>query len=270
MAVDVPESFIARNKTPPRYPPPRSTVTAASAAASTPATPASTQVNHVSNAMPQVAKHHHHHNHHHQQQQHPNHHLHHHHPPSSVHHNHHHGGGGGVSLELEPLDSYSERHLSSLDSSSQEYVKKGIISGGGVGGGGSSKAPSSLGSVTSEFEPSLNGFGPLHGKHHHHSTVGGGGGDLLRGSLSTNRSPSPSSSGDLGPPEYDVGPHRELPVDVPDSFVEMVKGPPRYPPPKPLIIKDAIRKKESCSSSESIDKPKPQTQSPSPPARNEV
>uniref|UniRef100_A0A6E8V2K7 Guanylate kinase-like domain-containing protein n=1 Tax=Anopheles coluzzii TaxID=1518534 RepID=A0A6E8V2K7_ANOCL len=270
MAVDVPESFIARNKTPPRYPPPRSTVTAASAAASTPATPASTQVNHVSNAMPQVAKHHHHHNHHHQQQQHPNHHLHHHHPPSSVHHNtHHHHGGGGVSLELEPLDSYSERHLSSLDSSSQEYVKKGIISGGGVGGGGSSKAPSSLGSVTSEFEPSLNGFGPLHGKHHHHSTVGGGGGDLLRGSLSTNRSPSPSSSGDLGPPEYDVGPHRELPVDVPDSFVEMVKGPPRYPPPKPLIIKDAIRKKESCSSSESIDKPKPQTQSPSPPARNE-
>ncbi|XP_040161707.1 MAGUK p55 subfamily member 5-A isoform X3 [Anopheles arabiensis] len=274
MAVDVPESFIARNKTPPRYPPPRSTVTAA--AASTPATPASTQVNHVSNAMPQVAKHHHHqhHNHHHQQQQHPNHHLHHHHPPSSVHHNTHHhhggGGGGGVSLELEPLDSYSERHLSSLDSSSQEYVKKGIISGGGVGGGGSSKAPSSLGSVTSEFEPSLNGFGPLHGKHHHHSTVGGGGGDLLRGSLSTNRSPSPSSSGDLGPPEYDVGPHRELPVDVPDSFVEMVKGPPRYPPPKPLIIKDAIRKKESCSSSESIDKPKPQTQSPSPPARNEL
>ncbi|EGK96796.1 AGAP002711-PF [Anopheles gambiae str. PEST] len=52
MAVDVPESFIARNKTPPRYPPPRSTVTAASAAASTPATPASTQLNGSSKPVP--------------------------------------------------------------------------------------------------------------------------------------------------------------------------------------------------------------------------
>ncbi|XP_040161699.1 uncharacterized protein LOC120899657 isoform X2 [Anopheles arabiensis] len=50
MAVDVPESFIARNKTPPRYPPPRSTVTAA--AASTPATPASTQLNGSSKPVP--------------------------------------------------------------------------------------------------------------------------------------------------------------------------------------------------------------------------
>uniref|UniRef100_A0A182J6P6 Guanylate kinase-like domain-containing protein n=2 Tax=Anopheles atroparvus TaxID=41427 RepID=A0A182J6P6_ANOAO len=223
MAVDVPESFIARNKTPPRYPPPRTTpATLATPAAA----PASTQVNHVSNAMPQVAR-------------------------PAVHH-HPANGIGGVPLELDPLDgSYSDRHLSSLDSS-QEYGKKG----------GSSKGPSSLGSVTSEFEPSLppmataNGYGRLR----RHT------GDL-HGSLSTNRSSSPSSSGDLGPPEYDVGPHRELPVDVPDSFVETVKAPPRYPPPKPLIIKDAIRKKESCSSSESIDKPKPQSQSP---ARNEL
>ncbi|XP_035896121.1 uncharacterized protein LOC118505024 isoform X2 [Anopheles stephensi] len=270
MAVDVPESFIARNKTPPRYPPPRSTT--AVTAPATPATPASAQVNHVSNAMPQVAKHHQHH----QQQQHHNHHhhhhnhhhLHHHHPPppsSGLHHPANGGGVGGVSLELEPLDSYSDRHLSSLDSS-QEYVKKG-----GVGGGGSSKGPSSLGSVTSEFETSLNGYGGPLGKHiatATNTTINTAGGVDLRGSLSTNRSTSPSSSGDLGPPEYDdVGPHRELPVDVPDSFVEIVKGPPRYPPPKPLIIKDAIRKKESCSSSESIDKPKPQSQSP---ARNEL
>uniref|UniRef100_A0A182MG91 Guanylate kinase-like domain-containing protein n=1 Tax=Anopheles culicifacies TaxID=139723 RepID=A0A182MG91_9DIPT len=245
MAVDVPESFIARNKTPPRYPPPRSTT--AVTAPATPATPASAQVNHVSNAMPQVAKHHHQQQHH--QQQHHHHHHHHHHPPPPPGH-HHPTTNGGVSLELEPLDSYSDRHLSSLDSS-QEYVKKG----------GSSKGPSSLGSVTSEFEPSLNnGYGPLR----KHTTNAGGD---LRDSLSTNRSTSPSSSGDLGPPEYDVGPHRELPVDVPDSFVEIVKGPPRYPPPKPLIIKDAIRKKESCSSSESIDKPIPQSQSP---ARNEL
>ncbi|XP_058061861.1 uncharacterized protein LOC131212130 [Anopheles bellator] len=238
MAVDVPESFIARNKTPPRYPPPRSTASGVPPPA-TPAAPASTtQVNHVSNAMPQV--------------------------PKVVHHHHHPangggGGGGGVSLELEPLDAYGDRHLSSLDSS-QEYVKKG----------GSSKGPSSLGSVTSEFEPSgmMNGSGG-----------GGGYGNVRKqtdrdhhrgGSLSTTRSASSSSSsssGDLGPPEYDLGPHRELPVDVPDSFVEIIKAPPRYPPPKPLIIKDVIKKKESCSSNESIAKPKPQSQSP---ARNEL
>ncbi|XP_053670270.1 uncharacterized protein LOC128720617 [Anopheles nili] len=251
MAVDVPESFIARNKTPPRYPPPRSTATVAVAApvGAAPATPSATQVNHVSNAMPQVAKLHHqvHANHHHHLNL--NHHHHHHH--QQAHHQHQSvgGPGGGVSLELEPLvDSYSDRHLSSLDSS-QEYVKKG----------GSSKGPSSLGSVTSEFEPSLNGFGQLR--------KGPGGDPRLQSSLSTNRSTSPTSSGDLGPPEYDIGPHRELPVDVPDSFVETVKAPPRYPPPKAKPFKDGIRKKDSGSSNESIDKRKAQSQSP---ARNEL
>ncbi|XP_052869006.1 uncharacterized protein LOC128274746 [Anopheles cruzii] len=55
MAVDVPESFIARNKTPPRYPPPRSTASGVPPPATPAAAPASTtQVNLVSNAMPQL------------------------------------------------------------------------------------------------------------------------------------------------------------------------------------------------------------------------
>ncbi|BES99601.1 GuKc [Nesidiocoris tenuis] len=29
------------------------------------------------------------------------------------------------------------------------------------------------------------------------------------------------------------GPHREMPVDVPDSFIARSKTPPRYPPPRP-------------------------------------
>jgi len=33
--------------------------------------------------------------------------------------------------------------------------------------------------------------------------------------------------------EFDPG-HREMAVDVPDSFVARTKTPPRYPPPKPL------------------------------------
>ncbi|XP_055643749.1 uncharacterized protein LOC129779964 isoform X2 [Toxorhynchites rutilus septentrionalis] len=184
MAVDVPESFIARNKTPPRYPPPRST----------------TQVNHVSNAMPQVPKH----------------------------------ANGGVSLELEPLDGYSEKNSSSLDSSNEFYKKN------------SSKGPSSLGSTCESI-----GFDSMNYLKN------------SRGSLSTRS----SSSGDQGPPEYYIGPHRELPVDVPDSFVEVIKAPPRYPPPKALIIKEVVKKQESSSSNESINKPKPQPQAPT---RNEL
>lgn len=30
----------------------------------------------------------------------------------------------------------------------------------------------------------------------------------------------------------DNGPHRELPVDVPETFIAITKTPPRYPPPR--------------------------------------
>ena len=33
----------------------------------------------------------------------------------------------------------------------------------------------------------------------------------------------------------DNGPHREMAVDVPDTFIARNKTPPRYPPPKPTI-----------------------------------
>lgn len=198
MAVDVPESFIARNKTPPRYPPPRPPI----------------QVNHIPNgsAMPQVAK-------------------------SS-------NGliGGGVNLELQSLDTFgrhnhhnnnhnhhsSHHNLllhkslpSSLDDNNTDFCKKSSTS----------KAPSSLGSTCDSI-----GFDSMSYR------------TKSRGSLSTRS----SSSGDLGPPEYDLGPHRELPVDVPDSFVEIKKAPPRYPPPKPpQIVKEMVKSKNSASSHES-------------------
>lgn len=237
MAVDVPESFIARNKTPPRYPPPRP--------------PATTQVNHVVNstsnnniAMPQVPKsvittsitH------------------------SSTHLINGNGNGGGISLDLEPLDSELSKNFqinhSKLNSFDTTSSKSGITmamltknNGSGVGG-----PPSSIGSTCE-----LIGFDSMSYR------------TKSRGSLSTRSSSSGDLSGHGGPPEYnDVGPHRELPVDVPDSFIEIVKAPPRYPPPKPQI-KEVIKKKESISSqgtSSSIEMkqlPQPQT-----PARNEV
>lgn len=192
MAVDVPETFIARNKTQPVYPPPRPPI----------------QVNHMSNvAMPQVAK-----------------------PPIN---------NGGVSLDLEPFDSPNYTHYKnspSLDSSN-EFIKKSS----------SIKGPSSLGSTCESI-----GFDSMSYR------------TKSRGSLSTRS----SSSGEIGPPEYDLGPHRELPVDVPDSFVEIIKGPPIYPPPKPQIVKEVVKQKESNSSLESIElKQRPQPQAPT---RNEV
>lgn len=33
----------------------------------------------------------------------------------------------------------------------------------------------------------------------------------------------------------DNGPHREMAVDVPDTFIARNKTPPRYPPPKPKL-----------------------------------
>lgn len=226
MAVDVPESFIARNKTPPRYPPPRP--------------PATTQVIHVvaptSNnniAMPQV-------------------------PKviiaptqSTILTNG--NGNGGVSLELEPVDiassnSFHANHskLSSLDNGSSKSGNTMILSKG---------PPSSIGSTCE-----LIGFDSMSYR------------TKSRGSLSTRSSSSGDLSGNGGPPEYsDVGPHRELPVDVPDSFMEVVKAPPRYPPPKPQIVKEVIKKKESISSQgtsssfEMKQMPQPQT-----PVRNEV
>lgn len=233
MAVDVPESFIARNKTPPRYPPPRP--------------PATTQVIHVVTtptynnniAMPQVSKvitvs-----------------------SPSTIltNGNDNSGiGGGGVSLELEPLDSGSSNSfhtnhskLSSLDNGSSKSGITTILSKG---------PPSSIGSTCE-----LIGFDSMSYR------------TKSRGSLSTRSSSSGDLSGNGGPPEYnDVGPHRELPVDVPDSFMEVVKAPPRYPPPKPQIVKEVIKKKESISSqgtSSSIEM-KQMTMQPQTPARNEV
>lgn len=49
------------------------------------------------------------------------------------------------------------------------------------------------------------------------------------GGASTSQS---SDGGDWA--AHDAGPHREMAVDVPDTFVGRTKTPPRYPPPKPL------------------------------------
>ena len=78
-------------------------------------------------------------------------------------------------------------------------------------------------------------------------------------SISGDSLASLTSTGSTPPPEYELKEfssknpilpplikHRELPVDVPDSFIEIVKTPPRYPPPTHLAsLSSQI---SSCSS----------------------
>ncbi|XP_073828338.1 uncharacterized protein [Musca autumnalis] len=123
--------------------------------------------------------------------------------------------------ELNSKDSPQRNTSQSNSSSSTESSSKHKKSNGGgiLNGGG--------GSLLSSAAMVLNGGG-------------NGSGDSLP-SITT-------SSGSTPPPEYElkelpssksaivpnVIKHRELPVDVPDSFIEMVKTTPRYPPPAHL------------------------------------
>lgn len=195
MAVDCPDSFVARTKTPPRYPPPRPTsqsqvIFTPTGSASKPKLTSSS-----SSATSSFS--------------------------STV-------NVGEMSLELQSAASNRINHNNnhskgspSLDSC-VAFAKKSSL-----------KGPSSLGSTCDSI-----GFDSISYQ------------TKSRGSLSTRS----SSSGDLGPPDYDLGPHQERPIDVPDNFVETVKAPPRYPPPKLQIVKEIVKSKESLASNGSVDK----------------
>lgn len=202
MAVDVPDSFIARNKTPPRYPPPRpptqQVIYTPNGSQKQPLLSTSSATSSLKSGS------------------------------SSI------GNGGGVALDLQPPSfnnstttttntnthvnnnhaiintnnlhhSNNNHHMknstSSFDSCNIEFNNHKKSS--------SVKCPSSMGSVCESI-----GFDSMSYR------------TKSRGSLSTRSS---SSGGELGPPEYDLGPHKEMAVDVPDNFVGVIKMPPRYP-----------------------------------------
>ncbi|XP_033251483.1 uncharacterized protein LOC108159648 isoform X3 [Drosophila miranda] len=54
----------------------------------------------------------------------------------------------------------------------------------------------------------------------------------------------------LLPPLPPMTKHRELPVDVPDSFIEIVKTPPRYPPPAHLSSRGSLLSNGSASTAQ--------------------
>uniref|UniRef100_A0A1I8NA39 Guanylate kinase n=1 Tax=Musca domestica TaxID=7370 RepID=A0A1I8NA39_MUSDO len=213
MAVDCPDNFIARNKTPPRYPPPR-------------------PPQKLNNALVMgKAK-------------------------MSVAHN---PNGGTLSspedLDLMMVDALyrkgSNSHSSSSTYESEVLSKKSSESFDSIsyrqlqnnnnnnnelnGKDPNSHSNSNSSSSTSSSSHALKAAnGNLL---NNAAMILSGGGDSLT---------SITSSGSTPPPEYELKElasknllptpikHRELPVDVPDSFIEMVKTPPRYPPPAHL------------------------------------
>lgn len=219
MAVDVPASFIARNKTPPRYPPPRppSQVNPPLVLSSSRAQP---QVPSTANIVKST----------------PHSFLTSFQTPSSTTKSNGNSRGGydaDISLELQPLHtfgkatnnhhhhhnhhhSHKNHHTNSTTSASMDTITASAHSDFRSDNKSlrSSKAPSSLESACESI-----GFDSMSFR------------TKSKGSVSS----SGSSSSDLGPPEYDMGPHRELAVDVPDNFVEIKKSTPRYPPPVKMV-----------------------------------
>lgn len=225
MAVDVPASFIARNKTPPRYPPPRPPsqvnpplVTGSSRAQpqvpSTATVVKSTPHSFLSSFQPSSST-------------------------TKTNGNSRGGYDNDISLELQPLHTFGKantttnnhhhhhnhhhshtphknHHSSSAQSASMDTIIASTHSDFRSDNKSlrSSKAPSSLESACESI-----GFDSMSFR------------TKSKGSVSS----SDSSSSDIGPPEYDMGPHRELPVDVPDNFVEIKKSTPRYPPPSKVV-----------------------------------
>lgn len=205
MAVDVPDSFIARNKTPPRYPPPprppAQVIYTPNGSQKQPLLSSSSTTSSLKSGS------------------------------SSI-------GNGGVSLDLQPPP-FNSAHVNNnhaiintnLHQNNNHHMKNSssFDSCNDFNKKSSSKCPSSLGSVCESI-----GFDSMSYR------------TKSRGSLSTRSS---SSGGEIGPPEYDLGPHREMAVDVPDNFVGVTKMPPRYPkttPTNPLQ-----KSKESLTSTNS-------------------
>ncbi|XP_018804189.1 PREDICTED: probable serine/threonine-protein kinase DDB_G0272282 isoform X3 [Bactrocera latifrons] len=247
MAVDCPDNFIARNKTPPRYPPPHRP----------PQPPTQYKTN---NNTPQQQT-----------------------PPTATHTS---NGGGDKKALPAPNNKHgaASANPNGFTSSGEEFELV-AIDGGLLQRAGSSSFSSAYEDSIGKSSFDSIAYCHLHNKqnnninslnnnninnNHHNNTsnssnsstptkrgcdgIAGGVGDS---SGSNGSSPcaneAPLIEGLCGaPPEYELlplsmckqvaasllqppsGKHRELPVDVPDSFIEIVKTPPRYPPPPHL------------------------------------
>lgn len=76
-------------------------------------------------------------------------------------------------------------------------------------------------------------MGAMNGNPSMRSSTGAGSSRGTSGRSAGGGSTSHSSEGGSDWATHDTGPHREMAVDVPDTFVGRTKTPPRYPPPKP-------------------------------------
>ncbi|XP_028896296.2 mucin-19 isoform X1 [Zeugodacus cucurbitae] len=245
MAVDCPDNFIARNKTPPRYPPPHRP----------PQPPTQYKSN---NSTPQQQT------------------------PTATHTS---NGGGNKKALPTPNNKYAATSSNPNGTASGEEFELVAIDGGLLQRAGSSSFSSSYEDSIGKSSFDSIAYCHLHNKQnnninslnnnninnkHYNNTSNSsnsstptkrGGGGITGGagdSTGSNGSSPGVNEAPLieglsgGPPEYELlplsmckqvaaslldppsGKHRELPVDVPDSFIEIVKTPPRYPPPPHL------------------------------------
>ncbi|XP_065366267.1 uncharacterized protein sdt isoform X1 [Calliphora vicina] len=225
MAVDCPDNFIARNKTPPRYPPPRP--------------PQSQKLN---NSLSLKAA-----------------------QSGSVTHNPN-GSGEPVAVaaasdDLELMvdslylkgssshsSSYESEVLSKKSTESYDSISYRQLNNNNNNNNNhlNSKANHHVNNQTSNSNNSSSSSSSMTANH---AKINGHSAELLNGCNggSGDSLPSLNSSSSTPPPEYELKEfssknavlpaavkHRELPVDVPDSFIEIVKTPPRYPPPAHL------------------------------------
>ncbi|XP_046463580.1 protein lin-2-like isoform X5 [Daphnia pulex] len=79
-------------------------------------------------------------------------------------------------------------------------------------------------------------MGAMNGNPSMRSSTGAGSSRGTSGRSVGGGSTSHSSEGGSDWTTHDTGPHREMAVDVPDTFVGRTKTPPRYPPPKPTAV----------------------------------
>ncbi|KAL5275154.1 MPP5 family protein [Megaselia abdita] len=189
MAVDVPDSFIARNKTPPRYPPPR---------------PPGNQKQEIHLSPKYLYEHGH------QNHNHINHHI-----------QQHQNNSNHKFVKKNDSDD-SGRVEISISTSSNFENQESLLD--------------SFCNELSSFDDSSkhDSFDSITFRNNMNSQV------IHSGSMSTRS----SHSDEL--PDYELKKikiymkHREMPVDVPESFVEIIKVPPRYPPPPHLSSRSSL------------------------------
>ncbi|XP_016962702.1 uncharacterized protein LOC108033061 isoform X4 [Drosophila biarmipes] len=155
-----------------------------------------------------------------------------------------------------------QQHQATSNGTSSNSNSNSNCNGNTSGNTADSSKTNTVAGVTSNSSNS-NSLNSSNSSMHTSSTSSSGHSSNIASATSTSSSTVPDDLS-LAPPGYEVSQqqhhvapvsvllppmakHRELPVDVPDSFIEMVKTPPRYPPPAHLSSRGSLLSNGSAS-----------------------